>query len=234
MEVIVIDDNELILQRIQGMFAENGIRCDTSMSLDELLAKMREKEYGILFTDLKMQGTNGYDVLKILRMSNISNSKTIPVIAETGSAGITEKELLSKGFSGCIFKPFSIQELMAVTNKFIKGELHKKIKIDLAPLYEYGEKKRTLWLFEEETVENINRIDKAWEKNDRHELREVLHSMRGTWELIGCGNILNQVFASVKNPAASDKEISQGVYEIKRLSNEIIKAIHKEQKGGEQ
>lgn len=234
MEVIVIDDNELILQRIQGMFAENGIKCDTCMSLDELLAKMREKEYSILFTDLKMQGTNGYDVLKILRMSNIGNSKTIQIIAETGSAGITEKELVNKGFSGCLFKPFSIQELMAVTNRFIKGEIQKNTKIDLAPLYEYGEKIRTLWLFEEETVENINRIDRAWEKGNRCELREVLHSMRGTWELIGCGNILNQAFATVKNPATSDKEISQGMYEIKRLSNEIIKAIHEEQKGGEQ
>lgn len=74
-EVIVIDDNELILQRMQGMFAEDGIKCDTCMGMDELLARMREKEYDILFTDLKMQGANGYDVLKILRMSNVGNSK---------------------------------------------------------------------------------------------------------------------------------------------------------------
>ncbi len=232
-EVIVIDDNELILQRIQGMFAENGIKCDTCMSLDELLAKMREKEYCILFTDLKMQGTNGYDVLKILRMSNIGNSKEIPVVAVTGSAGITEEYLASKGFSGCIFKPFSMNELMNVANRFMKKEVRKPTKIELAPLYEYGEKQRTLWLFEEETEENIRRIDKAWEKGDRHELREVLHSMRGTWELIGCGDILNSGFASVKNPSTSDKEISQGVNEIKRLCEEIIKAIHEEQEGGE-
>ena len=43
-EVIVIDDNELVLQRMQGMFAENSIKCDTCMGMDELLVKMREKE----------------------------------------------------------------------------------------------------------------------------------------------------------------------------------------------
>ena len=232
-EVIVIDDNELILQRMQGMFAEYGIKCDTCMGMDELLARMREKEYDILFTDLKMQGANGYDVLKILRMSNVGNSKTIPVVAVTGSAGVKEEDLINKGFSGCIFKPFSIKELMDKTNQFIKREIHKNGKIDLSPLFEYGEKPRTLWLFEEETVENIRRIDKAWEKGDRHELKEILHSMRGTWELIGCGTLLNRVFSNVKNPTSSDKKISQDIYEIKRQCNEIIKAIQECQKGGD-
>ena len=232
-EVIVIDDNELILQRMQGMFAENGIKCDICMSMDELLAKMREKEYNILFTDLKMQGSNGYDVLKILRMSNIGNSKTIPVVAVTGSAGITEEYLKGKGFSGCIFKPFSMNELTNVANQFVKKEFHKKTKIDLSPLYDYGEKTRTLWLFGEETEENIRRIDKAWEKGDRHELKEILHSMRGTWKLIGCGEVLNRIFAIVKNPSASDKEIAQGACEIKRQCDEIIKVIEEEQKGGD-
>ena len=232
-EVIAIDDNEVMLQRMQYMFAENGIKCDTCMCMDELLARMREKEYDILFTDLKMQGANGYDVLKILRMSNIGNSKTIPVVAVTGSAGITEEYLKGKGFSGCIFKPFSMNELMNVANQFVKQEVHKIAKIDLSPLYEYGEKTRTLWLFGEETEENIRRIDKAWEKGDHHELKEILHSMRGTWKLIGCGEVLNRVFAAIKNPSASDKDVAQGVCEIKRQCDEIIKVIKEEQKGGD-
>ena len=231
-EVIAIDDNELMLKRMQSMFVENGVKCSTCMSMDELLTKMREREYDILFTDLKMQGTNGYDVLKILRMSNIGNSQTIPVVAVTGSAGITENELVNTGFSGCMFKPFSMNELMNVANQFIKQKVSKNGNVDLSPLYEYREKARTLWLFEEETEENSRRIDKAWEKGDRHELKEILHSMRGTWELIGCGEFLNRVFSVVKNPTSSDKEISQGINDIKRQCDEIIKTIQEEQKGG--
>lgn len=193
-EVVVIDDNELILHR--------------------------------------MQGANGYDVLKILRMSNIGNSRTIPVVAVTESAGITEDYLTGKGFSGCLSKPFSPNELMAVANRFIQKDVNGKGNIDLIPLYEFGEKQRTLWLFEEETEENIRRIDKAWEKGDRHELKEILHSMRGTWELIGCGEKLNRVFSSVKNTTTTDKEIAQGICEIKRQCEDIIQAIHEEQEGG--
>ncbi len=230
-EVVVIDDNELMLQRIQGMFAENNIKCDICMNMDELLAKMREKEYDLLFTDLKMQGKNGYDVLKILRMTHIGNSQTIPIVVLTGAAGITKEELTVKGFSGCIFKPFSMKEIMDITERFIQQDTHRPTRIVLSPLYEYGEKQRTLWLFEEETEENRRRIDTAWEKGDRKELREVLHSMRGTWELIGCSEALNRVFSTVKNSAASDKDIAQGVNEIKRLCDDIIKAVKEEQKG---
>ncbi len=203
------------------------------MSVDELLAKMREKEYDILFTDLKMQGKNGYDVLNILRMTNIGNSRTIPIIVLTGAAGVTEEDLTSKGFDGCVFKPFSVSELMETTERFIKKSVHKATRLNLSPLYEYGERQRTLWLFEEETEENRRRIDQAWEKGDRNALKEVLHSMRGTWELIGCGEKLNRVFSVVKNPSASDKEISQGVNEMKRLCNDIIKAVKEEQQKGE-
>ncbi len=232
-EVVVIDDNELVLQRIQGMFEDNNVKCDTCMNVDELLARMREKDYDILFTDLKMQGKNGYDVLKILRMSNIGNSKTIPVVVLTGSAGITEEDLTRKGFAGCIFKPFSVNELMDMTEQHINRDTHKTIRIDLSPLYEYGERQRALWLFEEETEENRRRIDAAWEKGDRKELKETLHSMKGTWELIGCGTALSRVFSIVKNPAASDKDIAQGVNEIKRICDDIIKVVKQEQKGGD-
>ena len=59
-----------------------------------------------------------------------------------------------------------------------------------------------------------------------------MHSMRGTWELIGCGEKLNRVFSSVKNTTTTDKEIAQGICEIKRQCEDIIQAIHEEQEGG--
>lgn len=231
-EAIAIDDNELMLQRLQGMFAEKGVRCDICTGVDELLSKMREKEYDILFTDLKMQGANGYDVLKILRMSNIRNSKTIPVVVQTGAAGITEVDMKEKGFSGYIQKPFSSVELLNVTNKLANAGNgnNKPININLAPLYEYGEKERTLLLFKEETEDNICRLDKAVESGNRHELKEILHSMRGTWELIGCGATLNKVFSVVKDTSFPFSDVAKGINEIKKTCIAIIKAVIKEDK----
>ena len=88
--------------------------------------------------------------------------------------GLSDRE----GLFGMSIKPFSANELMSVANRFIQKEVNGKGNVDLIPLYEFGEKQRTLWLFEEETEENIHRIDKAWEKGDRHELKEILHSIK--------------------------------------------------------
>lgn len=230
-DVIAIDDNELMLQRLRGIFVENGVGCDICTSLDELLSRMREKEYDILFTDLKMQGASGYDVLKILRMSNIGNSKSIPVVVQTGAVGITEENMLVKGFSGYIQKPFSSVELLNITSRLAQTvkNVHKAISINLAPLYEFGEKERTLLLFGEETEENTRCLDRALENGNRHELKEILHSMRGTWELIGCGTVLNNAFSVVKDSTSSFSDISNGINEIKEMCHEIIKAIRKEQ-----
>ena len=230
-DVIAIDDNELMLQRLRGIFVENGIGCDICTSLDELLSRMREKEYDILFTDLKMQGASGYDVLKILRMSNIGNSKSIPIVVQTGAGGITEENMMAKGFSGYIQKPFSSAELLKTTNRLAQTvkNIHKAISINLAPLYEFGEKERTLLLFGEETEENIRCLDRALENGNRHKLKEILHSMRGTWELIGCGTVLNNAFSIVKDSTSSFSDISNGINGIKEMCHEIIKAIRKEQ-----
>ncbi len=78
---------------------------------------MRTKDYDLLITDLKMPEINGFEVLELLRSSHVGNSKTIPVIVATASGSCTEEELLAHGFSACLFKPFGLSELLAVSGK---------------------------------------------------------------------------------------------------------------------
>ena len=93
------------------MFAKCDVVCDTCVNAGELIELIRHKRYDLLITDLRMPGHNGYDILELLRTSNVNNSKTIPVIVATASGSCTKEELLEKGFSDCIFKPFSKQDL---------------------------------------------------------------------------------------------------------------------------
>ena len=75
------------------------------------------KEYSLLLTDLNMPGINGFELLELLRSSNVGNSPTIPVVVATASGSCNKGELLAKGFAGCLFKPFSISELMEVSDR---------------------------------------------------------------------------------------------------------------------
>lgn len=109
--VIVIDNDLVTLGMIQDMLVQNGISCDTCISVGELTDKMRDKDYDLLITDLKMPEVNGYEVQELLRTSDIGNSRTIPVVAATAAGFITEEELRSAGFTAMLSKPFSIAEL---------------------------------------------------------------------------------------------------------------------------
>lgn len=63
---------------IHDIFVQNGVHCDTCTSTGEMAEKLREGHYDLLTTDLKMQDASGYEVLELLRTSDIGNSRTIP------------------------------------------------------------------------------------------------------------------------------------------------------------
>ena len=111
-KVIAIDNDGVILLMLKEMYAQEGIHCDTCTDVAELMEMIRKKEYSLLLTDLNMPEINGFELLELLRSSNVGNAKTIPVVVATASGSCDADELLAKDFAGCLFKPFSISELM--------------------------------------------------------------------------------------------------------------------------
>lgn len=118
-----------------------SLRMDYNGNTSDLMEAIRTRNYDLLITDLKMPETNGYEVLELLRSSDIGNSKTIPVIVATASGSCTEEELLGHGFSTCLFKPFGLSELMAVSEKCLSPLLSDKEELpDLTSLLAYDDK----------------------------------------------------------------------------------------------
>lgn len=64
-----------------------------------------------------MPEINGIELLELLRSSNVGNSKTIPVVVTTASGSCSKEELMERGFAGCLFKLFSISELLEISDK---------------------------------------------------------------------------------------------------------------------
>ena len=64
--VIVIDNDLVTLGMIRDMLVQNGIGCDTCLTVEELTDKMRGKDYDLLITDLKMPEVNGEGTEKVL------------------------------------------------------------------------------------------------------------------------------------------------------------------------
>lgn len=74
--VVAIDNNVITLDMMKAMFTKNDVACDICTNAGELIELIRNKRYDLLITDLSMPGLNGYDILELLRTSNVNNSKT--------------------------------------------------------------------------------------------------------------------------------------------------------------
>ena len=84
-DVVAIDNDEVLLLMLKEMYAQEGIHCDTCTNAAELMELIRKKEYSLLLTDLNMPDINGFELLELLRTSNVGNSRDIPVIVTTAS-----------------------------------------------------------------------------------------------------------------------------------------------------
>ncbi len=74
---------------------------------------------------MKMSEMNGYEVLELLCSSNTGNVKDIPVVVATASGRCDAEELKGHSFAVCLFEPFSLKKLMAITEKKSEGKARR-------------------------------------------------------------------------------------------------------------
>ena len=136
-DVIAIDNDGVLLLMLKEMFSQEEIHCDTCTDVASLMELIRKKEYSLLLTDLNMPEINGIELLELLRSSNVGNSKTIPVVVTTASGSCSKEELMERGFAGCLFKPFSISELLEISDKCAIIMTQDEM-LDFSTLLSYG------------------------------------------------------------------------------------------------
>ena len=224
--ILAIDNDLVLLNMLHDMYRQNGVECDTCQSVDELTDLMRTKDYDLLITDLKMPEVNGYEVLELLRTSEIGNSQTIPVVAATAAGYVEEEELKGKGFAAVLYKPYSINELLVVTERCIKR--NKTSRIDLSPLLAFGEKRRTLEKLVTTTQSDMEEVRKAAEAKDMKALDNWVHHLRSSWMLIKAEQPLKVLYDTIHTESISDEELSAAVGVVLAQGKLIVDLARKE------
>lgn len=219
--VLVIDDDRIQLNVTKEMLYRNGVRCDCCQTCRELITWLRSQRYDLLLTDIQMPETDGYGILELLRASNMENAKDIPVIAVTARVD-DDNEYLSGGFSGCIHKPFSMDELIDAVAQVVGEKDKKEYEPDFSLILS-GEDNREemLGLFIEESRKELLVLTDALDRQDKEALVSMLHKKLPLWETVRLDFPLSHLRELVTGHAA---EWTEGQYmEIR----EIIRAVEK-------
>lgn len=204
-DVIAIDNDEVSLQMMKEMYIHEGVRCDICTNVAELVELVRRKDYSLLLTDLNMAEINGFELLELLRSSNVGNSRTIPVVVTTGSGSCDAEELQAHGFTGSLFKPFSISELMAVTDRCaMKGE--RSGRPDFSSLLSYGNEASMLDKLTTETEKEMQALRDAKCRNDLEGLNALTHHLRSSWEILRADQPLKVLYRLLHGEGTPDNE----------------------------
>ena len=229
-DVIAIDNDEVLLLMLKEMYAQEGIHCDTCTNAAELMEMIRRKEYSLLLTDLNMPEINGFELLELLRSSNVGNSKTIPVVVTTASSSCSKEELMERGFAGCLLKPFSISELMEVSDKCaIKGKQNEKP--DFTFLLSYGNEAVMLDKLITETEKEMQSVRDAEQRKDLQELDALTHHLRSSWEILRADQPLRELYKLLHyDGTPDDKTIGNAVKAVLDKGSEIIRLAKEERR----
>lgn len=188
--VIAIDDDMLQLELVKEMLERNGVSCTICSKVDKLTEELRKKNYDLLLSDIQMPNTNGFKLLELLRKSRIGNSKDIPIVAMTARSESEREALLEAGFDGCIFKPFSMNELLKVIASVVKGREPGSETDFSVMLANVSDKKKILRTMIETCEKDIVDLKIAMTAENRESMRSIAHRMFPMWEMVSMDEIL--------------------------------------------
>lgn len=215
-DILVIDDDPMLLNIVKEMLERNGVTCTICTTAKDVVKAMRNQNYDLLLSDIQMPGTNGFELLALLRNSNIGNSRTIPVVAMTARGDRDKEAFLNTGFTDCIYKPFSSSELLSLISGIKKQQTDDgRHSVDFnTMLSEVSDGVKLLRSFIAQSEKDREELESAMKKSDRMKMRETAHRMQPSWDLLHTGDRLMAYRTLLKDGAQDDTVVKEHTKQI--------------------
>ncbi|WP_319583682.1 response regulator [uncultured Pseudodesulfovibrio sp.] len=112
--ILILDDEPIVSKRLQPALEKKGYEVESFYESAQAMARIRERSFDIVVTDLKMEGIDGMQFLAEVKKL----SSRTEVIVITGFATMdTAKESMRKGVFDFLAKPFKLGEIQEVIRK---------------------------------------------------------------------------------------------------------------------
>ena len=117
--VLIVDDEKNIRLTLSQALEVLEVRIDTAANGEEALAKLKEKEFGLILLDLKMPGMDGMEVLR--QVSEIRPDIRVIIITAYGTIE-SAVEAMKLGAADFIQKPFAPEEIRELVSRVMDRE----------------------------------------------------------------------------------------------------------------
>ena len=116
LQVLVIDDDAVVGSSFERVLSDKGYEVRTVLSGEEALDTIKESNFDVVFTDIKMPGIDGLEVTERIK----ERCPWTPVVVITGY-GTEENEARAAvlGASGFVRKPLTPEIIESITLKAV-------------------------------------------------------------------------------------------------------------------
>ncbi len=110
-QILILDDEPIVCKRLKPAFQKAGYEVETFTDSALAMARVEEKRFDVVITDLKMEGTDGIQFL--MRIKEISPDTGVIVITGFATAE-TARESLREGAFDFVAKPFKLSDILDI------------------------------------------------------------------------------------------------------------------------
>jgi FixJ family two-component response regulator/predicted regulator of Ras-like GTPase activity (Roadblock/LC7/MglB family) len=115
--ILVVDDSEAICKALRDVLTLSGYAVRTAPSGERALQILETAQMDLVISDLKMSGISGLQLLKKIK----EKSPSLPVVILTGFGDMESViEAMRSGVADYLKKPFSVSEVLQVTERELK------------------------------------------------------------------------------------------------------------------
>ena len=225
--ILIVDDDRLqlnLLTEMLGRIDKQKLFTVKAMThVSEALKEIDSFRPDIMFVDIEMPEMSGTEFLK-----RIAKGRRQRIFAMTAHEPTIKQELLACGFDGCLFKPFSINELAKALCVEIKEEIKGKStdKFGQLTAFAEGDKDAESEIFSgyiSELEEFIGLLGNAKADDLRRKVAHVAHKSLPLMKMIDSRICERLVALSPKYvEKLSDKELSEDVLIMKNEFSKVV------------
>jgi len=186
---LLIDDDPIQSAFTEELLKQLGIRATICLIPQNVPGLLKENTFDLVLTDIQMPETDGFQLLKIIRNSDLPGTDKIHVIAV--SAGVDKDEAFYRkaGFSGFLSKPFTLNQLTTLLNQVFPSDPEPGNLPDFSILTAFADgdeesSRSILSTFFEETAKNIKTLEQALQEKDRQTVSRTAHKMIPVFTLL--------------------------------------------------
>ena len=198
LRVLLVDDDPLQLEMTAAMCRRAGIGAECCPYPEYAAKLVADGRFDLVLTDIQMPSADGFSVLKAVR----EIAPALGVIAVSARGELDAADFTARGFAGCLRKPFTYSELIAVIRAACGGAVPEADEpaaletagVNFGPLTAYagddaGAARSILASFAEQTAANCAALEKAVESGGAPSVKALSHKMLPIFTMLGAAEV---------------------------------------------